>query len=516
MVRSLLLLITAGWSAIYSLPLAAQDVDRQAVIDRIDALLLNRMKAEGVSPAGRTADAEFLRRVSLDLAGVIPSVADAREFLEDSAPDKRQRFVDRLLASPATVNHLAEVWRNAMLPAGVTPELVRNSAGLHGWLREQFANNLRYDRIVSDLIASTGTEADGPALYFTALELEPKKLAASTARIFLGLQIQCAECHDHPFDDWKQEDFWGYAAFFARLPDNDRRGANLQLVDQLSGEVMLPDTDQVVSPKFPAGRAPAADEVGTRRQQLSIWMASPENPYIARAAVNRVWALLFGRGLVDPVDDLGPHNPPSHPELLEHLTTYFIDSGYDLRALLQTLCSTQAYSRTSQVDAAAIPAPELFAAMAVKVLSGEQIFDSLSRSLSQNDDYSGDRQNIYFGRRQQFLGRMARLSSDLTDYDRGLQQALHLMNGGETSEATDLSRSALLMSLEAPFFTDDQRIEILFLATLSRYPRNDEVDQMRRFLQQDSSKDEKQGGLSSAYADVLWALLNSAEFTMNK
>ncbi len=514
MIRTLLPIVTFLLWFASSGPLLGdeQESARRKIIDRVDALLLARMEQDGVEPAPLSDDAEFLRRVSLDLGGVIPSVARTREFLEGASPDKRKMLVERLLTSPTTINHLAETWRNAMLPAGATPELLRNSVGLHAWLRDQFSNNLRYDRLVSDLIASTGTEADGPALFFTALDLEPKKLAASTARIFLGLQIECAECHDHPFDDWSQQDFWAYAAFFARLPRRDMPSANFRLTDRPTGEVTLPETDQVVLPKYPGGRQADEKEAGTRRQQLSIWIASPDNPFLARAAVNRVWALLFGRGLVQPVDDLGPHNPASHPELFSELTDYFIDSRYDLKELLRTLCNTKAYARSSAIDAAAAPNPALFAAMAVKVLTAEQVFDSLSRCLSQGESYAAVPLVNYGGRRQMFLARMVRRSADATDYDRGLQQALHLMNGAETSEATDLTRSALLTSLEAPFLTDEQRIEILFLATLSRFPREDEMHRVRTFAQEFEKPDE---GLSTAYADILWALLNSAEFTLN-
>lgn len=487
------------------------------VSEHIDAMLLAKMREHAVQPAPRANDAEFLRRVYLDLTGQVPQVSATRDFLADDTADKRSRLVDRLLLKPKTFDHLAEVWRNSMLPSNVSPQILENSNGLHAWLRRKFSDNLRYDRIVSDIVAATGTTDDGPALFFTALELEPKKLASATARIFLGLQLECAECHDHPFDDWKQEEFWGYAAFFARLPKADgmMRQSNLRLVDRPTGDVMLPETQQVVMPKFPGGRTVGADELGSRRQQLSIWMASPENPYVARAAVNRVWALLFGRGLVDPVDDLGKHNPASHPDLLQLLTDYFIDTEYDLRNLIRTLCATEAYQRTSQVDPASAPEPEWFAAMAVKVLTAEQLYDSLRNCLRQTP---GDSNGVVpFNnampvdyRRLQFVSQMMGRVGSPTDYDRGLQQALRLMNGSETVGATDIAASPLLLSLNAPFFTDSQRMDILYLATLSRYPTESERQRISQFLQPDAVGDKQ-----TAYADVLWALVNSAEFVLN-
>ena len=279
-------------------------------------------------------------------------------------------------------------------------------------------------------------------------------------------------------------------------------------------------------PKFPGGRQVDPNEAGTRRQQLSIWMSSRENPYVARAAANRVWALLFGRGLVDPVDDLGPHNPASHPELLELLTNYFIDTDYDLRNLLRTLCNTQAYQRTSRVDPANVPSRDLFAAMTVKVLSAEQIYDSLRSTLSQTPVYDQP-ELVNFApagidfRRQQFIAQMMGRSASAEEYDRGLQQALRLMNGNEIEGATNIEQSPLLKSLRAPFFTDQQRIDIVYLATVSRYPSEDERKRMEGFLLASNDAADgteeavSEGFAEKARADVLWALLNSAEFALN-
>ena len=515
--RSVIIIAVCVCSALASTrPVRGDDLAVPEFQAQIDALITAQIEQAGESAAPLSDDAEFLRRVYLDLSGQVPSVSAARDFLESEDEAKRAKLVQRLLSSPKTFDHLAEVWRNAMLPSDPSPQLLQNSTGFHAWLRKRFSDNLRYDRIVSDLIAATGTDRDGPALFFTALELEPKKLASATSRIFLGLQLECAECHDHPFDDWKQEEFWGYAAFFARLPKNDgmMQNTSLRLVDRADGEVTLPDTEQVVLPKFPGGREVDPSEAGTRRQQLSIWMSSRENPYVARAAVNRVWALLFGRGLVDPVDDLGPHNPASHPELLELLTNYFIETDYDLRNLLRTLCSTQAYQRSSRVDAAKVPPRDLFAAMTVKVLTAEQVYDSLRSTLSQTPSPMQPELNNFAPgldfRRQQFIAQMMGRSANVEEYDRGLQQALRLMNGNEIEGATNIEQSPLLKSLRAPFFEDQQRVDILYLATLSRYPSDAERKRTEEFLV------ESQGdGSEKARADVLWALLNSAEFALN-
>jgi hypothetical protein len=492
------------------------DQMRAAMVSRIDQLLAERWAAAAIEPSPLCSDMTFLRRAYLDLTGVVPQVSQVREFLSQPASDKRARLIDVLLQSPAHATHLATTWRNAMLPGGVEAESIDNVIGLQNWLRGQFVENMRYDRVVADLLVATGGGQAGPALFFTALELKPEKLAANTARIFLGLQIECAECHDHPFDRWQQEDFWGYAAFFARLqqPAPERAIMQVRLIDLPRGDVMLPGTDTIIPPKYPGSRLAQEDEGGTRREQLAIWMASRDNPYLARAAVNRVWAHLFGRGLVEPVDDLGPNNPASHPELLDELSAYFVNTGFDLREMFRTLTNTQAYQRSSENAGQQDIGTELFARMAIKPLSAEQLYDSLEMTLAGNPvtaPRSPEAEQLRDPRRLAFLAKMASQSRSGVDYQAGVLQALTLINGLEIAEATDPDRSGLLGALEAPWFSDEQRVEILWLATVSRPPSDAERNRCVQYLSDSPTFGDSRRVLS----DILWALLNSAEFALN-
>ncbi len=493
-------------------------VIRGAMIRQIDARIADKLKSAGIEAAPLSDDAEFLRRIYLDLTGVVPRVAEVRAFLADERPNKRTRLIDSLLESPAHATHLANTWRNIMLPGDLNLEQINNVVGVQNWLRQRFVENLRYDNLVSDLLVATDGSELGPALYYTSLDLAPEKLAASTARIFLGLHIECAQCHDHPFDHtWKQPDFWGYAAFFARL-QRPGEGEPLQMVrrimDRDEGEVKLPDTETVVLPKYPGGPSPDEDELGTRREQLAIWMASRDNPYLPRAGVNRAWHHLFGRGLVEPVDDIGPHNQPSHPELFEDLTQYFVKSGFDLRELYRTLANTEAYQRSSRWTSDKEPPPELFATMAVKTLTAEQLYDSLNRVLNRQPQAMFPGQNVSSSlldpRRLAFIAKMEAGGRSPLEYQAGILQALTSMNGGETSEATDPTRSPLLGALEAPFLLDADRVETLFLATLSRFPTDEERVLFVGHLDKTSP-----GERQKAWSNILWALVNSAEFTLN-
>jgi hypothetical protein len=390
-------------------------------------------------------------------------------------------------------------------------------AGLQNWLQAQFAKNQHYDQLVADLMVASGGSQEGPGLFYTAFDLKPEELAANTARIFLGVQMECAQCHDHPFDRWTQGDFWSYAAFFARIGRGGdmQRGRGARLVDKEMGEVMLPGTGTVVGPRYPRGETPSRDDTGTRREQLGIWMVSRDNPFVAPAAVNRAWAHLFGRGLVEPVDDLSERNPPSHPEVFRELSGYFIETGFDLRNLLRTLANTQAYQAAS-VTGGDDPSADAFARMLVKTLTPEQFYDSLMRSSLSSTGTSNapTRQNLgsFDVARQTFVAKMQSPSASRLDYDAGVAQVLLLLNGPEVTSATTSPASGLLAALDAPVLSDRERVEILFLATLSREPREQELLQsLARLTRATADNIER----STALGDILWALYNSAEFSLN-
>jgi len=481
-----------------------QTGDALEMAERVDELLVQRWSAAKIQPAEAASDSEFLRRVCLDLIGVVPTVAETRRFLDSDGENKRQELIDQLLASPRHATHLANTWRNILMPDGFATEMANGAAGMQAWLRGRFQQNMRYDRLVGDFLTATGSAESGPALYYQALNSEPQKLAASTARIFLGMQLECAQCHDHPFDEWSQADFWGYAAFFAQV-EGSNRGAQFFLSDSRQGEVMLPEMDEVVPPKFPSGDTPGEDKNGTRRLQLSIWMSSPNNPFLARATVNRVWSLMFGRGLVNPVDDLGPENEPIHPEVLDELSVFFVQSGYNIRDLFRLLANTDAYQTTSQIGASkeSQQQREQFAQMGTKALTAEQLFDSIQRCLHLPVSDLNSSNYVESQQRQQFVSQIDAKTRDATEYGGGIQQTLNLMNGPRLATATNQSNVGILAAIQAPFLSREEKLETLFLASLSRMPSPKEQELFAP------------SGEKVDYGDLLWAILNSAEFRFN-
>ena len=520
-----LVLWTTAIGAVYTPDYSGRSADAsqpssKQLTSRIDALLAEQWTAAKIQPALPASDAEFLRRASLDLTGVIPRASQVREFLADTSPDKRDALIHELLDSPRYATHMATTWRNRILPVGVEPARNREAIALQKWLRTRFAKNLRYDNLVGELLLTIGGDELGPALYYQANDLSPEKLAGSAAELFLGMRLDCAQCHDHPFADWTQKDFWGLAAFFARVKSRDARGmgmmdARYRLVDADEGDVRLPDSSEVVPPKFPGGEAATDSDRQTRRVQLAIWMTSSDNPFFARAAVNWAWMHMFGRGLVESLDEVVPSTSTPQSQLLDELAKHFIDSGYNLKELWRTLASTRAYQLTGGREDA--QAADEFAQMRAKPLTPEQLFDSFVL-LAPSNPAGGDVRTASMANsldedpvRMEFVRNMRAPPGSATEYRAGTLQALMFMNGKVAAGVSDQNASNVLGAIVAPFMNDDERVESLFLATLSR-PPDDEERQASVAMLADCKTDTDR---NRALSDMLWALLNSTEFAFN-
>jgi hypothetical protein len=516
----------------------AREIDRQ-----IEA----RWEHDSVTPAPLADDAEFLRRAWLDLAGTIPPAADVRRFLADDSPDKRRRVIDELLDSPDHVRHSTTVWRRMLLPEADSDFQVRYVAmEFEAWLRKQFAEQTPYDemvrRIVNVPLSGSGMEGayafysaqrePRPTAFYAAKMVKAENLAAATSRAFLGVRIECAQCHAHPFADWSREQFWQYAAFFGGIERSARRSNNL--LDGLAEvfrrrgdklELAIPDTDKVVSPVYLDGTTPDL-EAQAPRKALAEWITSRDNPYFARATVNRVWASLLGRGIVDPVDDLVA-SPASHPELLDELAQQFAAHGFDLRYLTRAIMNSRTYQLSSRAgggesgggesgggeSAAGAGASagdgELFARMRPRAMTAEQIYDSLVQALGLQTESTGP---YFLETEADGFKRLFADSADAAERPTTVLQALALMNGELVAGATNLETGAALSAVaELPLLSDRQRVETLFFATLSRPPRPEEFERFATYVETGGQT----GDRKQALGDVLWALLNCSEFAVN-
>ena len=495
----------------------------------IDGLIRRRLAAENVTAAPAADDAEFLRRVFLDLGGRIPPSTRVRRFLADRDPDKRRKVVDELLDSSLYVVHFSNVWRKALLPeTQADPQTRVLVPAFEAWLRQKLTDDTSYSEMVREIVtvplaASRNPreipgQADRPSplAFYQAKQIKPENLAASTARTFLGIRIECAQCHDHPFDNWKQNDFWSFAAFFAGM-ERQGRGGFLAAIREVADrrKLKIPGTETSVGPVFLDGSRPLPTQTRGARQLLADWMITAENSYFAKAAVNRLWSQMFGIGLVDPPDDFTADNPPSHPKLLDLLASEFASHNFDVRHILRSIVASDAYQRTSRQTDPSQQKPRLFSRMAVKGLSPEQIFDSLAQATGYVPvavDRTSTGPGALDSVRSEFVDLFGDDSSRPTQQRTTILQALALMNGGLVSEATSLDRSRTLTAVvEFPALGTGDRVEALFLAALGRRPGAKRLAALVAYVDA--------GGVTkdpaAALADVFWALLNSSEFLLN-
>jgi hypothetical protein len=477
----------------------------------IDRRISERWEAEGVKAAPLADDYEFLRRLSIDLRGVIPTVDEVRAFAADSDPAKREKTVDAWLRSEDFVRAWSQRWSaDLTINLGQKGKFRPLYDAFDVWVRDAVRSNMPYDRFVKRILTAKGPIDLDPAAGYLMAGLGnpmegPKDVVERTSRIFLGAQIRCAECHDHPFDDWTQEDFYSMAAFFAQSRSEIRSGkepnelAGWIVDDPAKGDAAPPLKGKEKEPKKSfavaykaTGQGPAASE--PRRAAFARLLVA--DPQFARAAVNRHWGLLVGRGFIHPLDGFGAAKKPSHPELLDELAADFVRSGYDVRRLVKSILLSRAYQLTSRRSE---PSPDrLFARALAAPMSPEQLYDSLVRATGlQEQNLSTKTKGDPRSLRDAFLRefRPAYEQADLfaPPAEATISQALFFLNGEVTRQAV---QAALRRKTgKAP------DLEELFLAILSRPPSARESEILLR-----------KGGSPQATEDIVWALLNSTEF----
>jgi hypothetical protein len=491
---------------------------------------IDRRLAERKIPVSPPADdAEFLRRVTLDLTGRIPTYRRTVQFLESSDPDKRRRLIDELLASPAFAQHFATVWRNLLAP----PDPVGNTKAkgnrdtFSPWLAEQFQRGRGWDRIVRDLLTAEGPLKDTPQNAFLMANADnfqplPERVAGSAAALFWGLQLRCAECHNHPFTAWKQTDFWATAAFFGRLrftgfkgpgvpslvevePEKVRGTVGIE-IGPLSGKA----AGQFVEARFLQGATPPLPARGALRPDFAAWAASADNPWFARATANRVWAHFMRRGLIESLDDL-ESSEPSHPELLQKLARELIAGDFRLDHLARAICNSQAYQRSSRPLPGNEDDHESYSRMALVPLSPEALYDSLAvvMAVDKNAQWGKGKNTAKregtptWPARDEFARAFRSQGQTGSGVAMGLPQLLELLNGPLLNQgAPVVEKLAATNSDHAAGLTE------LYLTVLSRRPGAEEVRVLSAYL--DRRKDARVG-----YRGVLWMLLNSGEFALN-
>lgn len=507
-----------------------QNSDVAAVAAQIDALFETYWQQEQVTPSVVTTDEEYLRRLYLDLAGRIPAVSEIRRFLNDDDPEKRLKEVDRLLDRPSSVRHFTTILRSALLPpASSQPQFRGFIPGFEAWLWKHISENRPYDEIARAIISTPLTNDGGPALttptgpdaFYITRELKPENLATGTARAFLGVRLDCAQCHDHPFDKWKQQQFWNLAAFYSGFDQPNADEDSPVMMTAFSEKtnarsIGIPGLDETVPAMFLNGQTPDWQQTANQstRQVLADWITSPENPWFAKMAVNRLWAQFLGRGIVDPVDDFSENNPASHPEVLELLAADLVAHDYNLQRTVRVITATRVYQLSSVRTDETQEDPIHFARAALRGLSPEQLFDSLAEAVGFYQPFRSDNPFAIDtdSPRAGFLELFQDSAESPLDRETTILQALAMMNGEFITDATSLEDSRTLRAVvDFPGMSTKQKLHTLFLATLSRSPTAAEEQRFLDYLKSGGAV----GDTEAAYTDIYWALLNSSEFLLN-
>jgi hypothetical protein len=479
----------------------------------------------GITPSELCTDAEFIRRASIDITGTLPPAEDVKTFVAESLPQKRDRLIDRLLDSPDYASNFATKWADVLRNKRENnPQYQHATYRFHDWIRKSLAGNVPYDKFVRTILAASGTSDISPAVNWYRRLRTSDAFVDDTAQVFLGMRLQCAKCHHHPFEKWSQDDYYGLAAFFARVGRKPSLAAQRTgrmedaIFNAKSGEVYHPKTRSQVQPKTLGGSVVKVASNEDGRLKLMDWMADPQNPYFARAVVNRYWAHFFGRGLCEPMDDMRVSNPPSNPELLDALAADFVKSGFDLKHLVRVLCGSHVYGLSSIPTDSNAKDKQSFSRHYPRRLAAEVLLDAISKvsgnpqafpglpagtqAIELPDESVGSTFLDVFGRPKRDTACECERVTDAT-----LGQSLMLLSSNEiqTKIASGGGRSEALAKDKRP---DAVKVDELFWLAFAREPSSSEMAAAIGHL--DKTKDKKQ-----AFEDILWALLNAKEFQFN-
>src|SRR5262245_47539225 len=517
-----------------AVPLGAPIGEFPASRNFVDELVFGNLRQIGIPPSPVCDDTAFLRRVTLDVAGRLPTADEAREYQNNTAGDKRDQVIERLLRSPQYADYFASKWVPLLKNRRDAASDITANFAFHAWIRDSLLSNKPYDQIVRELLAATGTVLDNPPVAWYKRVKDTKEQLEDIAQLFLGVRMQCAQCHHHPFERWSQDDYYGFEAFFSQIGRKATATAGEDLIfhkrgvaaarNVKTGIMLVPAAlgDQV-------GKIPPDDDP---RLRLADWLSSPTNPYFAKALVNRYWKHFFKRALVEPEDDLRDTYPPSNPELLAALEKSFIESGFNLKELVRVITRSHAYQLSAEPNAYNHVDRQNYSRFYRRRLQAEVLLDAI-------DDLTGAKTsfaNLPVGTRAialpdnsynnssaflQVFGRPE--DSSVCECERvqtsSLAQSLHLINSNEIKGklAVANGRAARLAEGNAP---SEEKIAELYLTAYSRSPRPDELQTALAFLRGAGVNDSGEAiGTKQAtpqeFQDLIWALMNTKEFLFN-
>jgi len=500
-----------------SVPLGVQVTDLPPARNLVDKHVFGKLKELGIPPSPLCSDSAFVRRAFLDITGRLPTAAQAREFLESKAPDKRDKLIDYLLDHPGYGDFFANKW--AMILRNQRTGDTAHSFKFHAWIRTAMQENMPYDQFVRNVLAAAGDVDSHPPVAWYNQVSNSLEQVEDTAQLFLGLRIQCARCHHHPFEQWSQNDYYGFQAFFNQVSRKPGRkgGNNIRVYHKPgSAQARNPRTGKELVPTGLGGEPLEIPPYEDPRHKLVDWMARPDNPFFARALVNRYWKHFFGRGIVDPEDDMRVTNPPSNPELLDALAEHFIASGFDLKDLVRTICRSSTYQLSSEPNEYNQSDKQNFSSFYPRRMLAEPLYDAIhqvsgvdtrfqgmpsgTRAVQLPDNGFNDYFLTVFGKPQAASACECERSSDAN-----LAQSLHLLNSSDMQQKLGAGGGRAAQLAADTERGDLEKMTELYYWAFSRPPREDELELILPFIE---SKENKR----QAYEDVLWAMFNTKEF----
>jgi hypothetical protein len=523
-------------SAVFSaaIPLGAPVENLPAAKNFIDELVFANLQELGIPPSPVCDDATFLRRITLDIAGRLPSAEESSVFFSSNEPDKRDRVIDALLQSTDYADYFANKWTLLLKNRRDDASDITSNFAFHAWMRDSLLANKPYDQIVRELLAATGTVIGNPPVAWYKRVKDPKEQLEDVAQLFLGVRMQCAQCHHHPFERWSQDDYYSFSAFFSQV---GRRPTATRGEDSIFHQRGIATATNVRSQQIlkPAALGDAVGEIPPDedpRLRLADWMSSSENPFFAKALVNRYWKHFFKRGLIEPEDDIRDTNPPTNPDLLEALEQHFRASGYDLQDLVRVITRSHAYQLSATPNEWNVADNQNFSRFYPRRFQAEVLLDAIDMVTEAKTDFAnlpaGTRaialpDNSY-NRQSPFLRVFGRPeSASVCECERvqssSLAQSLHLINAADIKAklAKPGGRADRLAKADIPL---QEKIAELYLAAFSREPTTDEMNTVIEYLAEpraDAAGNpiSEQQASQQNFEDLIWALINTKEFLFN-
>ena len=483
----------------------------------VDTLIHAKLKNLRIQPSGICSDSEFIRRASIDICGIVPTADRVKQFEANTDPEKRAKYIDEMLSRKEFVEMWVMKWSELLKVRSTRLVSYKSALLYYDWLKQKIANNVPVNLMVKELLSAQGGTFSVPATNYYQTEQDNLKVAENVAQVFLGMRIQCAQCHNHPFDRWTMDDYYGFAAFFAQIGrkrSEDPR--ELVIFNRFGGETRHPVTKKNVKPKFLGGVQPET-RGKDRRAVVAEWIASPENPYFAKNLSNVVWAHFFGRGIVDEVDDVRVSNPPVNPQLLDALGKKFTEYNYDFKKIVKDICNSRTYQLSTQTNETNASDLTNFSHANLRRIRAEVLLDIISQITETKNKFRG----LPLGSRavqiadgnttNYFLTTFGRAKRETVcscevKMDPSLSQALHLLNG-ETVHRKVL-QGKLVSRLLAAKKSHDEILDELYLRCLGRLPSDVERTALKAEI--DANEDK-----TKVLQDIFWAILNSREFVFN-